>query len=295
MLAFHACIMPMLLLVCYELAYVVHKHKGVTFCGITFDTGRDSSCNPADTVWTCRWRLSTCLRCIVWIVSCVLLGLNLLGAYHWTSNLSPEITSLYELHGDKTAHVVSAILPALVLVILALGSGLQLWNYGTNYSYRVHASCFNPWIWMLVGAVALLVGYLMPSPIYALSSNAGEVIMMATIVRMFREVHYDVQQGLQFGEFIDPEGAAARRHKVQSSDVRSSRLSTSKKSASQSKTAVDQPHGYFAAATPKASELPATFANQLRRGDFEGDARSSGCAACLSVVMPRERTNPLWE
>ncbi|CAH0485980.1 unnamed protein product [Peronospora farinosa] len=294
MLAFHSCVVPMLLLVCYELAYLVHKHKSVNFCGIMFETGRDNSCNNADAVLQCRWRLSTCLRFIVWILSCILLVLNLLVAYHWTSDVSLEITSLYELQGDNMAHVVSAILPALVLVILALYIGLQLWNYGTNYSYMVHATCFNPWIWMLVGAVALLVGYLMPSPIYALSSNAGEVIMMATIVRMFREVHHDMQQGLQFSDFIDPEGAAARRQGLKGFDVHSLSLSTSKRT-SQSKMAADQPNGYFAATTPKESALPATFANQLRRGDSEGDARSSKSATYLSVVVAKECTNPLWE
>ncbi|CAI5734610.1 unnamed protein product [Peronospora destructor] len=294
MLAFHSCVVPMLLLVCYELAYLVHKHKFVNFCGIMLESGRDNSCTDADAVLKCRWQLSTCLRFIVWIVSCVLLVLNLLVAYHWTSDLSPEITSLYELQGDNMAHVVSAILPALVLVILALYIGFQLWNYGTNYSYTVHATCFNPWIWMLVGAVALLVGYLMPSPIYALSSNAGEVIMTATIVRMFREVHYDMQQGLQFGDFIDPEGAAARRQGLKSSDVRSISLKTSK-STSQNKMTVDQPNGYFAVTTPKKSELPATFTNELRRDDSEEDARSSESAAYLSVVVARECTNPLWE
>ncbi|CEG44016.1 uncharacterized protein PHALS_14289 [Plasmopara halstedii] len=38
MLAFHACITPMLLLVYYELAYLVHKHKSVNFCGISFES-----------------------------------------------------------------------------------------------------------------------------------------------------------------------------------------------------------------------------------------------------------------
>ncbi|GMF33228.1 unnamed protein product [Phytophthora lilii] len=147
---------------------------------------------------------------------------------------------------------------------------------------------------MLVGAIALLVGYLMPSPIYALSSNAGELIMMATIVRMFREVHHDMQQGLQFGEFIDPEGAAARRQGPSSPSMRSMSMSLSK-SVSRSKMAAEQPNGYMAVTTPKESELPPTFANRLRHGDEDGDAQPSASAAYLSVVVARERTNPLCQ
>ncbi|EGZ13772.1 hypothetical protein PHYSODRAFT_562300 [Phytophthora sojae] len=301
MLAFHACVTPMLLLVCYELAYMVHKHKSVNFCGISFESGhreRGSSCDNAGAASSLarrRWWLSTCLRFFVWLVGCALLVLNLLVTYRWTSDLTPEIASMYELQGDSTAHAVCAILPALVLVALALYIGLRLWNYGTNYSYMVHATCFNPWIWMLVGAVALLVGYLMPSPIYALSSNAGELIMMATIVRMFREVHHDMQQGLQFDEFIDPEGAAARRQGPGSpNNLRSMSMSFTK-SLSRSKMAAEQPSGYMAVTTPKESELPATFANRLRRGDEDGDAQPSASAAYLSVVVARERTNPLCQ
>ncbi|RLN81037.1 hypothetical protein BBJ28_00007285 [Nothophytophthora sp. Chile5] len=300
MLAFHACVTPMLLLVCYELAYLVHKHKSVNFCGISFESGhrdRGSSCDAVGAssrlVKRRQW-LSGCLRLAVWLVGCGLLALNLLVAYRWSSDLTPEITSIYELQGDSTAHTVCAVLPALVLVALALYIGLQLWNYGTNYSYMVHATCFNPWIWMLVGAVALLVGYLLPSPIYSLSSNGGELAMMATIVRMFREVHHDMQQGVQFGEFIDPERPAPRPQSPQSPTGRSVSLRLSK-SVSRSKMA-ELPSGYVAVTTPKeAMELPTTFANRtvpLHRE--EGDAgQPSASAAYLSVVVARERTNPL--
>ncbi|KAI9917251.1 hypothetical protein PsorP6_012689 [Peronosclerospora sorghi] len=244
MLAFHACIMPMMLLVCYELAYLVHRDKGVNFCGITFERGRGKSSTVTSRRSSC---LSTGLRLFVWLTGCVLLVLNLLVAYHWTSNLSPEVTSLYELQGDSVAHVLSAILPAVFLVSLALYVGLRLWNYGTNYSYLVHATCWNPWIWMLVGALALLIGYVMPSPIYALSSNAGEVLMMATIVRMFREVRRDREQGLQLGQFIG---------------------TTAQPSQYPCKTLGEQAHGYMVVTTPTLCELPSsTLANQIRRHD----------------------------
>ncbi|CAH0515871.1 unnamed protein product [Peronospora belbahrii] len=293
MLAFHACIVPLLLLVCYELAYLVHKHKCVNFCGILFQSGRDKSLEKTGNQWTSYWfRLSTCLRLMVWILSCILLVLNLLVAYHWTSDLSLEITSFYELQGDHRAHMVSAILPALSLVLLALYIGLQLWNYGTHHSYMVHATCFNPWIWMFIGAMALLIGYLMPSPIYAVSSNAGEVIMMATVVRMFREVHHDMQQGLHLGDFIDPEGAAARRQGLKRFGGHCINWSISK-NARASKMTVERCNGYVAATTPNHSELPVTFANQLRRGEYEGDVQPSASDVCVSVVVARERTNSL--
>ncbi|KAJ0399346.1 hypothetical protein P43SY_001535 [Pythium insidiosum] len=178
MLAFHACVVPLILVVCYELAYLVHKQKSVNFCGISFESGHRRILG--------RNALSTCQRFAVWLIGLALLVLNLITAYRW-SDEDVEIQSLYELHGGSTTHAVLSVLPALVLVALSLYIGLQLWNYGTFYSYMVHATCFNPWIWMLVGSASLLAGYLMPTSVYALTSNAGELVMLATIVRMFRE------------------------------------------------------------------------------------------------------------
>jgi hypothetical protein len=195
MLAFHSCVIPMTLLVCYEIAYHVHKQKSVNFCGISFESGHRRLLG--------RNALSTCLRFSVWLVGVALLVMNLMASYRWR-NESPDIKSIYDLEGDSTTHAVFTVAPALVLVVLSLYIGLQLWNYGTFYSYMVHATCFNPWIWMLVGSVTLLAGYLMPTPIYPLTSNGGELVMLATVVRMFREVHHDIQQGQQMRNFIDP-------------------------------------------------------------------------------------------
>lgn len=276
MLAFHACVTPMLVLVCYELAYLVHKHKAVTFCGIPFE--RDCSSGVAVNRVERRWWLSTCLRFIVWLLGCALLVLNLLVAYHWTANRTFGVSSFYELQGDTSTHAICAILPAIALVAWALYIGIRLWNYGTNYSYMVHATCFNPWVWMLVGALALLLGYLMPSPIYALSSNAGEMIMMATIIRMFREVHHDMQQGLKFGEFIDPERAAVRKQRPLSPNSRSNSLN---KSASCTTMSSGQQNGYIAVTTPKGSDLSTTFANR----DGKISSQSNTSTADFSVIV----------
>ncbi|TYZ62219.1 hypothetical protein PybrP1_007670 [[Pythium] brassicae (nom. inval.)] len=295
MLAFHACVTPMILLVCYEIAYLVHKQKSVNFCGISFESGHrrhgggggNSNERPV---------LSTLLRFAVWMVSIGLLVLNLLAAYKWSGeNAPPEIRSIYDLEGDSTAHALFSLLPALVLVALSLYIGLQLWNYGTFYSYMVHATCFNPWIWMLVGSVSLLTGYLLPSPIYALSSNAGELIMMATIVRMFREVHHDMQQDQQMRTFIDPIQTVSPQEQTASdmsaSQSHASHASHGGKHEVHSTTGA-RPAGandgaesdaYLEVATPKESEV------RLTDADGHGHATNF-----LSVVVASSRTNPLF-
>lgn len=284
MLAFHACVTPMILLVCYEIAYLVHKQKSVNFCGIAFESGhrRHGLSNRND-----RPVLSTLLRFAVWMVGLGLLVLNLLAAYKWSGPNAPaEIQSIYDLEGDSTAHALFSLLPALVLVALSLYIGLQLWNYGTFYSYMVHATCFNPWIWMLVGSVALLTGYLLPSPIYALSSNAGELVMMATIVRMFREVHHDMQQDEQMRTFIDPIPTMSPQEQT-ATDASHSQSHGGKHALRTSTTSAGtigaDSDAYLEVATPKESEV------RLTDADSHGHATNF-----LSVVVASSRTNPLF-
>lgn len=272
MLAFHACITPMLLLVCYEIAYLVHKQKSVNFCGISFESGHRRHGHRGGPNM-----LSTFLRFAVWMIGLALLVINLLAAYRWNTESTNEIQSIYEFQGDSTTHAIVSVLPALVLVLLSMYIGIQLWKYGTFYSYMVHATCFNPWIWMLVGSMSLLTGYLLPSPIYALSSNAGELIMMATIVRMFREVHHDMQQGQQMQNFIDP--------------ITTASPPASHSSKYELPTGSGISHGeldrtgsaYLEVVTPKESEL------RLTEADRHGQT-----SAFISVVVASSRTNPLF-
>lgn len=291
MLAFHACVTPMILLVCYEIAYLVHKQKSVNFCGISFESGhrRHGGGGGGSSAGGRSQRpcLSTFLRFAVWLIGIGLLVLNLLAAYKWSGESAPEIRSIYDLEGDSTAHAIFSILPALVLVALSLYIGLQLWNYGTFYAYIVHATCFNPWIWMLVGSVSLLTGYLLPSPIYALSSNAGELAMMATIVRMFREVHHDMQQDQQMRTFIDPIQTGSppglTRSGATASGSRShGHVSKYELPATETSGAGDA-DTYVEVTTPKESEL------RLTDADRHGQATSF-----LSVVVASSRANPLF-
>lgn len=304
MLAFHACVTPMLLLVCYEIAYLVHKQKSVNFCGISFESGHrrhgHSGSGGGSTDDPRRKFLSTFLRFSVWMIGVGLLVLNLLASYKWSGEAEPEIRSIYDMEGDSTVHAIFSILPALVLVALSLYIGLQLWNYGTFYSYMVHATCFNPWIWMLVGSVSLLAGYLLPSPIYALSSNAGELVMMASIVRMFREVHHDMQQDQQMRTFIDPiqtnspqqqQCRTQQNHNTQSASdvVVGSHGKYELQSMMSSSTCTRMASGghdgesYLEVVTPKESEL------RLTEADRHGQQSSF-----LSVVVASSRTNPLF-
>lgn len=165
---------------------------------------------------------STFLRFFVWIISLSLFAMNLIVNFEWIrevdrtrsqgyvylmilripSNLTYR--SLYDIYGNLSTFFILSAGPPLVLFAFSLYIGLQLWKYGTHYSFLIHATYFNPWIWMVVGSLALLTGNLMPADVFPLTSNAGELIIMICIIRMFREIHHDLWQGSQMQQFIDP-------------------------------------------------------------------------------------------
>ncbi|KAH9090291.1 hypothetical protein Ae201684P_014098 [Aphanomyces euteiches] len=192
MLVFQSCIIPAMLLICFEVAYLVHKNRSVNFCGISFDSGHRTHRNDFK---------STFLRFAMWLVGVGLLTLKLLVFYQYFDDI--EFTSgIYELNGSSTVGTILTIIPAFSLVVLAIYIGMRLWNYGSNYAYTVHSTCFNPWIWMMVGSCCLAAGYLLPDPLFAVSSNGGEICMLAAIIRMFREVHKDLQEGTEIANTL---------------------------------------------------------------------------------------------
>ncbi|OQR86890.1 hypothetical protein ACHHYP_09802 [Achlya hypogyna] len=193
MLALQSCIIPFMLLICFEVTYLVHKNKSVNFCGISFESGHRANRNNFKT---------TFLRFAVWLVGLSLLLINLYVYYHYFNSLELREGS-YLINGDGTASTILTEIPAYVLVILSLYMGLRLWNYGCNYAFVIHATCFNPWIWMVVGAIGLAIGYTVPGALFAVTSNIGEFAMLTAIIRMFKEVHHDLQVADEFGPTMD--------------------------------------------------------------------------------------------
>ncbi|RHY86462.1 hypothetical protein DYB37_010046 [Aphanomyces astaci] len=226
MLAFQSCIIPAMLLICFEVAYLVHKNRSVNFCGISFDSGHRTHRDD------CK---STFLRFAMWLVGLGLLTLKLLVYYRYYDDIV-FTSGIYEVNGSATVGTVLTIIPAFSLVVLAIYIGMRLWNYGSNYAYTVHSTCFNPWIWMMVGSFLLAAGYLMPDPLFARTSNGGEICMLAAIIRMFREVHKDLQEGTEIANtLLDGSAAGLHDHATSPRSMQDSSPSTSAASSSHAK------------------------------------------------------------
>ncbi|RHY21036.1 hypothetical protein DYB36_011267 [Aphanomyces astaci] len=261
-----ACIIPAMLLICFEVAYLVHKNRSVNFCGISFDSGHRTHRDD------CK---STFLRFAMWLVGLGLLTLKLLVYYRYYDDIV-FTSGIYEVNGSATVGTVLTIIPAFSLVVLAIYIGMRLWNYGSNYAYTVHSTCFNPWIWMMVGSFLLAAGYLMPDPLFARTSNGGEICMLAAIIRMFREVHKDLQEGTEIANtLLDGSAAGLHDHATSPRSMQDSSPSTSAASSSHAK--------YDLMGSPRRTM------EETRLTDAHTDAY-------LSVVIARTKeasTNPL--
>ncbi|KAF0690140.1 Aste57867_18465 [Aphanomyces stellatus] len=270
MLVFQSCIIPAMLLVCFEIAYLVHKNRSVNFCGISFDSGHRT--NRSDVK-------SNILRFAMWVVGLGLLTLKLLVYYRYF-NVIVFTSGIYELDGSATVGTILTIIPAFSLVVLAIYIGMRLWNYGSNYAYTVHSTCFNPWIWMMVGSCLLAAGYLMPDPIFQTSSDGGEICMLAAIIRMFREVHKDLQEGADIGLHLEGtpmhDGAATSISPRQNYQVTDESPSSSASAA------------YDLVGTPKGGSAKKSAA-MLDRHVEETRLTDASTDAYLSVVIARTK------
>jgi hypothetical protein len=197
---------PFFLVISFELTYLIHKRRSVNFCGIRFD---DSHRNNDYSGRVC---LQTILRFSVWAVALFLfvLGIFVNFEYVFDESVHSGRKGLHEISDDSETHFILSLTPTLVLLVCTFYFGVSLWLYGTQYSlFKVHPTPFNPWIWMFVGAVALLAGQLMPTEIYPITANAGEVVLLLCLQRMFPEVIGELEHSTTMASFIqDPTPAA---------------------------------------------------------------------------------------
>lgn len=203
----HACIVPLFLVVCFELAYEVHKRRSVNFFGIEFDAGRRDS----STRWSWFWRNFVRLISISLFVVNVFVNFD---AEFEDPDEDAAHTGFFGLRtgDDASAHVLLALIPSAILAGFALYIGYQLWKYGTDSSMIVHATYFNPWIWMFVGAAGMLLGQFPNGAWYKTTSNGGEALLLICNARMFKEIANDLKSGREMTEFITEVNAGAQAH-----------------------------------------------------------------------------------
>lgn len=136
---------PILLVVMFEVTYLIHKRRSVNFCGMYFDEGRRLNNTQA---MSCMLRNSIRSLATVLLVMGLMVNFDfiqsdvqvdeLAGRAGWWTLFTEEGTFQQKLH------LFLSLLPIAVLVAVSFYLSTMMWRYGTSSSMIVHSSICNP-------------------------------------------------------------------------------------------------------------------------------------------------------
>lgn len=203
----HALIIPLFLVLFFEVAYEVHKRRSVNFCGIIFDEGHRRSFTFS----------SFFVRHSTHFIAVLLIAVNLIVNFNALENESGRagMVGYHELD-ESEEHLIFGIIPSVVLSLYVLYVTVVLWRYGTTQSLEVHTSYLNPWAATFVGALAQVAGQLFPNSVYPLTSNAGEVVLLSCFNALLPHIHRDLETLETFESYLST--AATEGDKGRNSD-----------------------------------------------------------------------------
>mmetsp|Transcript_16345 Transcript_16345/g.33298 ORF Transcript_16345/g.33298 Transcript_16345/m.33298 type:complete len:343 (-) Transcript_16345:52-1080(-) len=201
----HPFIVPTLIMVTFEMAYIVHKKRSVNFCGIQFDEGRRVK------VGLKSWILRNAVFCLstALIVTGAVVNFDLVHSSH-VDDTAGNVGLLRVFEGVTEAgggvegqvHRILAFVPVAFLVTSNLYVAIIMWMYGSNSSMIIHASWLNPWVCQFIGTVGLACGQLPAGPHFKLTSNAGESFLVLSIAFLMNEVDRDMSAAREFTDFL---------------------------------------------------------------------------------------------
>lgn len=191
--AVHAFVIPLFLVILFELNYTVHKKRSSNFFLIKFDQGRRRSTSL----------LSFILRNSIWgLALSILLAQIVLNSPYIADPLygSPPTRFLHkgfssflgEVHKAKNENQEfilgwesgADVIPWFIFLTFSLYTGLSLWRYGTTISTDVRTSSLNPWAAIMVASSGLTVAWFITPVEWTVpyATNALEVALAAGIV-----------------------------------------------------------------------------------------------------------------
>jgi hypothetical protein len=173
----------------------------VKFCGIQFDEGRRVKTTYKS--WLLRNFVGIIAGCLIGIG--VVVNFDLVHIRH----IDPEagnVSWLELFESEKTieedVHKVLGVLPTALLILANFYFAAVMWRYGSNSSMIIHSSYLNPWVSQLVGTIGLVAGQF-PKEDFKITSNAGEALLVMTIIFLMHEVDKDMNAANEFVDFLD--------------------------------------------------------------------------------------------
>lgn len=182
---------PILLIVIFEITYLVHKRRSVNFCGMFFDEG----VRVNNTLFmSCLLRNSIRTLATVLLIMGLIVNFDLIQSGGPVDELAGR-AGWWALAGedwDGKVHLLLSLIPTAVLTLVSFYLSIMLWRYGTESAMVVHSSICNPWFYCFFGTLAMAAGQLFGEELYTVMSNAGTLIFIQTILLLMAEVDKDI-------------------------------------------------------------------------------------------------------
>ena len=151
---------PLQLLTCFELAYVVRKKRSSNFFCMTFDQGhrkKEGNCSSG-------------IRYSVWVAAFLLVFVSTIGnaqyilapsaaAFTGTARFSVKSLTPDRFGDGFTLSDFVDVVPEALGMVFTLYIGASLWRYGSVHSMDVSASIINRWAGVALSAAGLVASW----------------------------------------------------------------------------------------------------------------------------------------
>jgi len=194
---------PCLVVISFEICYLVHKRRSVNFCGMVFDRGQRVRIIPS------TWIRSFLLRHFMRLIAVLLFVINILVSFDLVEPLNSEAGKSgwiqwiqSPLPFTEKKHWFLSLLPVSILCLCDFYISSILWSYGTKSSMVVHASCFNSWFSLFFGTLALAASQFFDEGYYIIATDVGMLLFFYSIIILLKEVDKEMTVAQDFDDFL---------------------------------------------------------------------------------------------
>lgn len=193
---FHSLIVPISVIVLYEIPYRLHEVRLIHFFCFPFDQGEDKKHFPA--------------KISLWVMRTIALGLfvlNIIVNYRLEHDVIDEddlagrsgFITLAKYPNDGELWL--ALVPSIFLSILAIIMGYNLYCYGDNMTMSLGKDS-TYWLVISFAVILLALGQVAGTFYYSVTSNAGELAMMIGMTRMLVVIQNELTVTASYAEFL---------------------------------------------------------------------------------------------
>lgn len=192
---------PILLLVIFDVCYLIHKRRSVNFCGMFFDEGHR-------VIRVSSVMRSAVCRNLIRIVAFALFVSGLVINFGDSDQIKQAgKTGWFKLFEKnfkayEEPYLILSFVPEGVLILCSLYLGAILWRYGSASSIVVHSSFFNPWCYLFFASIINICTQFFSLGIYPLTSNIGYIVFIISILMLLIEIDKDMDHAEDFANFL---------------------------------------------------------------------------------------------